>query len=788
MKKIVLLTFIFTIFLLVSVKLLDAQTLVASYPFNGNANDASGNGNHGTVNGGTALTTDRFGNANSAYSFGGVSADFIQVPNNAAIQLGDSYTISAWVMPNAFFPGSNQANFILCKGNQNTEGHYNLQYGDFLDGSPGTLTPSQMNFASTIHKGGTEQYAFENPVTQPVQLNTWYNITATFDGTDLLLYVNGKLKASSVITGTFGVLNTGPLFIGKSVDNTYFVNGKIDDIKIYDGSLSSSQVFDEYANDLIKPGSGNGVQLTRTGSRSTDPWINLGGGYDFGAEPFTYETWVKRDDLHTTLNNYGLVLITSEPDNGWGVGIDNANRLFFTKVGINAVFSSAGTGISDTEWHHVAVVYTGTQIQFYIDGVAAGTTAYTDNFTGGGNYTIGARQVFGNSNGDQTLNGQIDESRIWRNTALTQTQIRDWMCRKISSAHPVYANLFAYFRMDEGSGTITGGYNAKFGTLINSPAWQTSGASLGDAVVHDFVNVTKIASIGAATGENFAVTSTNGNPDGILVYRVDAAPNTNAGANNGGNNKYFGVFQSGGTSPQYTAVYNYTGNPLVHAGNEPSLRLSKRANNAVSTWTQLSALPNEPANTITATGESTEYILGQVGNPLPVTLLSFAVSRCNNQVCLWWSTENETNFSHYEIEKSNNGQQFITIGAETARNNGGISQYSGMDNSPAPGENYYRLKLVDLDGRYTYSRIAKVNLGISAETTLQPNPAGDFIVLKGLGDFEMLRIVDMAGRIQLQKNVHQPIQQIDIKNLQRGIYIVQLFKKGTVTAIQFIKQ
>lgn len=47
-----------------------AQTLVASYPFNGNANDASGNGNNATVNGAT-LTTDRFGNANSAYSFNG---------------------------------------------------------------------------------------------------------------------------------------------------------------------------------------------------------------------------------------------------------------------------------------------------------------------------------------------------------------------------------------------------------------------------------------------------------------------------------------------------------------------------------------------------------------------------------------------------------------------------------------------------------------------------------------------------------------------------------------------
>lgn len=783
MKKTIFLTALFTLLLLAVVRLLNAQTLVASYPFNGNANDISGNGNNGTTNNVT-LTNDRFGNANSAYSFNGTVSSYIQVANSTSLQLSNSYTLSAWVKPNAFFTGANQANFIIGKGNQGSEGHYNLQYGDFLDGNPGILTPSQMNFASTIHKGGTEQYAFENPVTNPVQLNNWYYVVTTFDGTTLKLYVNGALRSSSIISGTFGVLNGGDLFIGKSADNTYFVNGIIDDIQIYDAPLTASQIFDRYVTDIKKPGSGNGLQLNRTNSLTTDPWVNIGSGYDFSTQPFTYETWVKRDDLHLTLNNYGVILIVSDLDGGWGVGIDNSNTLFFTKVGINGVFST-GT-IADTKWHHVAVVYTGTQIQFYIDGITAGSSAYTDNFTTGGNYIIGARQSFGNSNGDQTLNGMIDETRIWRNIALTQTQIRDWMCKKVTSSHPAYNNLYAYFRFDENSGPING-FNSKFGILNNNPLLQTSGAPLGDATAHDFVNATKAANLSATTGENFSVTSTSGSPSGITVYRVDETPNSNAGANNGGNNKYFGVFQSGGTSPQYTAVYNYTGNPLVNAGNEASLRLAKRADNSVSTWTQINVPANEPSNTITVTGESTEYILGQVGSPLPVTLLSFAGSKCSNQVCLQWTVENEQNFSHYEIEKSNPGSNFNRMVSLTANNSFGRKDYSAIDINPVPGINFYRLKIVNLDNTYTYSKEIRIDFNKPGIVSIQPVPANDFVIIKGINGYTSLQIVDMSGRMFIQKSILAPIEQIDIARLPAGIYAIQLINKNEINTLRLIK-
>lgn len=68
--------------------------LVGYWPFNGNANDESGNGNNGVVNGAT-LTSDRFGNVGKAYSFDGLS-NFIEVANNSSLQNTQAFSISAW--------------------------------------------------------------------------------------------------------------------------------------------------------------------------------------------------------------------------------------------------------------------------------------------------------------------------------------------------------------------------------------------------------------------------------------------------------------------------------------------------------------------------------------------------------------------------------------------------------------------------------------------------------------------------------------------------------------------
>lgn len=750
-----------------------SSSLVASYSFTGNAGDASGNGNNGTVNGAT-LTADRFGNANSAYSFNG-SSSYIDVANSVSLQLSNSYTLSAWVKPNSFYSGSCQANFILAKGNQASEGHYNLQYGDFLDGSCGTFTPSNENFACTIRKGATDQSVYENPNTLPVAPGNWYYVVCTYDGTTQKLYVNGKLRASNTTSGSFGTLNAENLFIGKSNDASgYFISGIIDDVNIYNVPLNATAIFDTYVNDIKKPGSGNALQFVRTADVNTCPSLNIGSGYSFGSQDFTFESWIKKDEVLSVPGNLGRIIIVGESNNGWAVGLLNGGELFLSDVGN----SGQGSGVvcidpNDLNWHHIAVVFQSNNVKFYTDGILKSSVPYTASFNGTGDYSLAFRQSF-KPFAEQNFSGRMDEVRIWKNIALSQSAIRDWMCRKINAAHPAYSDLVGYFRCDEGSGVSTGGYNGKFGSFVNNASlnWLASGAALGNTIAHDFVNTTKTANISASTGENFSVTSASGNPDGITVYHIDEAPNSNTGANNGGNNKYFGVFQSGGTAPQYTGVYNYTGNPFVNAGNEANLRLAKRADNSITAWTQMSVLPNTTANTISVTGESTEYILGDITGPLPATLILFSASKGNNRILLNWVTENEINLKQYQVEKSTDGRIFTTIGTLYAKGYAS-NTYNTADINPASRLNYYRLKIIDKDGVFRYSNVIKTDYGEALSVNILPNPAHDYLIVTGAAKFETMRLFDMSGKAAAvfsasASNIYR------LNNLAPGLYMLQL--------------
>lgn len=614
-------------------------------------------------------------------------------------------------------------------------------------------------------------------------------------------YVNGKFVGANPLSGTILANSVSDLLIGARArynpsDRIEFFKGDLDDIEVFNMALGDAIIFDDYVNDLKKPGSGN------TLSFEPGKYVELPDdeSWNFAHNDFAIEAWIYPQNiaLPTTLLTQSVVGAAGSVSSFYlGLNYNGSGSLSFyttTSTGWTHSIASPSGSIEANKWQHIVVTRQGGQPYIYINGVSqtlsnnAGANA-TPNVGIAPTIFNGTRVVeIAIQNGFNGYQGSIDELRVFNGVGLTLAQVRDWMCRKMTSAHPVYQNLVAYTRFDDGSGSLTSGYNGNFGTLINAPVWQTSGAALGDAAVHDFVNPTKTASLSANTSENITVTSTSGSPAGILVYRVDEKPNTLSGANSGDNDKYFGVFQSGGTSPQYTAVYNYTGNPLVTIANEPLLRLAKRANNSISTWTQTTALPNEPANTITLTGESTEYILGQLGSPLPVTLLSFAASRCGNNVCLLWTVENEVNFSHYEVEKSTSLSNFNVMANITARGSSARSNYSSADLNPVAGDNFYRLKMVNLDGSYSYSKVIRVNFDKADFVSIQPNPASGFVILRGLQGYHHWRIVDAAGRLQFQKNIQSPIEEIDISRLSHGLYFIQLINQHQVTSLKLVKQ
>ena len=204
--------------------------LVGWWPFNGNANDESGNGNNGTVNG-AALTSDRFGTQNSCYNFrGGSFGDFIST--NLIPAIGNSQrTICFWAMPT----DSSGGFALMSYGTQNSGQTFSIG----LRCSVGVN-----NFHSSINNAGKyyEQASIRD---------NWnfYSVVVPIGATtqnDILMYMNGILLTTGFTFLTPSTaINTGnqsPLVFGKLFYSPYFFKGKLDDVSIWNRELSAQEI------------------------------------------------------------------------------------------------------------------------------------------------------------------------------------------------------------------------------------------------------------------------------------------------------------------------------------------------------------------------------------------------------------------------------------------------------------------------------------------------------------------------------------------------------------------
>jgi gliding motility-associated-like protein len=205
--------------------------LKAYYPFNGNANDISGNNNNPFFNNAT-LTADRFGNPNTAYHFNGTNT-YMKVQNNPTINMSNQMSIALWVKPMGWYTGICYNNMMVMKGfnDNNPAGNYYIRFSDVYTGCT-TPTTTQERFNGT-------------GVVSPlpiIQLNQWYSVVWTYDGTTARLYVNCELKQSTNISLTF--TNANDLFMGCMEDPVfpYWLNGDLDEIRIYDRPLNAAEV------------------------------------------------------------------------------------------------------------------------------------------------------------------------------------------------------------------------------------------------------------------------------------------------------------------------------------------------------------------------------------------------------------------------------------------------------------------------------------------------------------------------------------------------------------------
>jgi hypothetical protein len=203
--------------------------LVGWWPFNGNANDESGNGYHGTVNGAT-LTIDRFGLTNSAYTFNGLN-NYItlgQNPLSVVDQLdGLDFTISLWFNNN--IGGST---YLM-----------NFGWGMYL-GSSIEMIPA---FGHVGIWPNNQWFTVSS--NQPVMLQNWHHLVAVKSGNNQIIYINGQLlnTQNSDPAGLGAQIYAG----GNPIDNNGWLNGLLDDIGFWNRALTQQEITSLYLGSSV---------------------------------------------------------------------------------------------------------------------------------------------------------------------------------------------------------------------------------------------------------------------------------------------------------------------------------------------------------------------------------------------------------------------------------------------------------------------------------------------------------------------------------------------------------
>lgn len=181
-----------------------------------------------------------------------------------------------------------------------------------------------------------------------------------------------------------------------------------------------------------------------------------------------------------------------------------------------------------------------------------------------------------------------------------------------------------------------------------------------------------------------------------------------------------------------------------------------------------------------------------VTSVLPVQLVDFFATVENpGTITTRWLTASENKFMHFEVERSRNGSDFQYVGTVKAVGNSTVlNSYSFEDNDPIDGTSYYRLKQVDIDGTFEYSKIVAVDRKISNELTIAPNPIIDWakVMSKDLKEAEFM-VVNSNGQIIdfSRYDINDDAFMINLKNAPDGNYFLIKNEDGEKSIIRLSK-
>ncbi|MGC4034393.1 MAG: T9SS type A sorting domain-containing protein [Chitinophagaceae bacterium] len=176
---------------------------------------------------------------------------------------------------------------------------------------------------------------------------------------------------------------------------------------------------------------------------------------------------------------------------------------------------------------------------------------------------------------------------------------------------------------------------------------------------------------------------------------------------------------------------------------------------------------------------------------LPVDFKTFNASLKNCAASLSWNVENESNLKAYEVESSVDGKTFNTIATVQPTNGSGGKTYSFQQENVTPGKVYYRIKMIDLDGKFTLSKIITLNVDCSQiKFGVYPNPVTDVLNVNIPGNEQtkvVARLFDINGKLIYTGNMTVGTNKIPMGIYSKGIYLLRLVSDTETRNIKVVK-
>ncbi len=376
------------------------------------------------------------------------------------------------------------------------------------------------------------------------------------------------------------------------------------------------------------------------------------------------------------------------------------------------------------------------------------------------------------STGTMTVNGNFSSTGSGSSVTTNSGRLNVKGAMDFPSSGKLYVNPGGQTYVD-GSVTIKSNENLVIGTNVNPPAHADMvirqdliSQSSGDVTLNRNARMAVFGNVSANGGGVLFTIN-----DGGQVY-INGNINFNGGGSKIDNNNDgvpYGFYGDGGVTLN-------GGGSTVEGQAKQSVAIMKAEDKPFYDW--VAAIAGSPLT------------------PLPVTLLYFKIQDVSTSgIDLRWATATEKNFEYFQIERAGSDLNFEAIGEVNSAGGMNVTtSYTYLDNTPLKDKNYYRLKIVDLDGSYEYSGVivAESIRGTRADISVYPTIIDNSFTVELNGEFAIpvkMTLVDAAGNTIYQANLETATSTVDVPaNMKTGTYLVRLFTSEGQKAVRVLKR